>query len=181
MVYDKTGDRDSLSWYQRILRWTISSLKRNTWDLGGWWFRWTTTRHGEIGMSTGEPDAGFLEHYRMQMNFSPTFSDSRILYLSLYTYLDGQMSSLTKQYQTGYNAIMNIRLAVIGSIPILVVNFGLGVLTGNSIQQLVALLFLVLIIILYPTIMIFGKASTNIERLYVESLMIEYLMTERSS
>lgn len=193
MVFDKTGERESLSLYQRvmlwiferkspfwILRWLITRLRGMTWDLKGLSFRWSTTRHGEISMFNEEPDAGFLDYYRLQMDFSSTFSDSRILYISLYDYLDGQMSSMTKQYQTAYNAFVNFRLASIGSIPILILHFGLGALTDTLTQQVSAVLFFAFLSLSYIGIRLFEKGYTRIEELYVESLLIEYLISKRS-
>lgn len=131
-------------------------------------------------MSNGEPDAGFLEYYRSQMDFSSTFTDSRILYLSLYTYLDGQMSSPTKQYQTAYNAAVNFQLTVIGSILLLSFNALDGLLQDNLPLQIFAWIMLVLLLVLYPLFRMYAKIFVKIEREYIESLLLEYLMTERS-
>lgn len=131
-------------------------------------------------MSNGEPDAGFLEYYRRQMDFSSTFSDSRILYLSLYTYLDGQMSSSTKRYQTAYNAVVNFQLAVLGSILLLLFNILDGILQDNFSLQIFAWLMLILLLVSYPLFMMTTQIFVKIEREYIESLLLEYLMMERS-
>lgn len=193
MVYDETGDRDSLSWYQRrllrlsetdsdfwIKRQIAFIFKWEVWNVRRGNFRWATTPYGEIEMSNGEPDAGFLEYYRRQMDFSSTFSDSRILYLSLYTYLDGQMSSPTKQYQTTYNAGVNFQLAVIGSILLLSFNIFDGFSQGNLPLQILAGIMLVLILVLYPLFKMYANIFVIIEREYIESLLLEYLILERS-
>lgn len=113
------------------------------------------------------------------MGISSTFSDSRLLYLSLYNYLEGQMSSMTRQYQTAYNASVNFELACITSIIFLVVQYGMGALANNIEQQIIAIALCFLLALLYVFVKLLSKTYANLERLYIESLLIEYLLTER--
>lgn len=77
IIYEKTGERESLSVYQRITLWVVdrepknwilqrlvSFLRSLIWELGGGNFRWEINDDSKISMSNGEPDAGFLDCYR---------------------------------------------------------------------------------------------------------------------
>lgn len=193
MVFDVTGNREALSMYQRFLLYIfehnskfkllqklLSFLKRKFWDLNRAWFNWSTTTDGKIQESDGEADAGFLEYYRKEMDISSTFYNSRILYMSLYTFLEGQMSSMTQQHQTAYNAAVNFRVASIASILIIFVHFVQGRIAGDTERQVIALILLSIISLTYIFLRMLTNKFKIIEKSYIESLMINYLIIKRS-
>lgn len=86
------------------------------------------------------------------------------------------MSPTTRKYKMAYDSLENFRFIYFFSLMPLSVH---GV-TEDDLQQGITLLLFVLSFFIYTYIIFFGEYSTNAEDLYIETLMIDYLMPSRS-
>lgn len=179
IIYNSTNDRYVLGLGQRLYLWIyerhIPLLNHFLLGLDTNNFNWVSTDNGEIKTTIGDSDAGFLNHFRAEMNMTPTFTNPRIIYLSLSSHMDTRMSTTTRKYKTAYESLENFRLAFFISLVPIVIH----VASDEYFQQAIAVLLLLFLVMIYVYAMFLGKSSTNAEGLYIESLIIDYLIPSR--
>lgn len=180
IIYNTTNERHRLGIIQRIFlqisECNIPLLGFFVVGLDHYNFNWVSTDSGEIKTTIGDSDAGFLDRFRIQMGMSTTFSDPRIIYLSLLSHMDTRMSTTTRKYKMAYESLENFRFAYFFSLIPLFVH---GII-GDDLQQGIVILLFALLSIIYVYVIFLGKSSTNTEGLYIESLMIDYLIPSQS-